>query len=108
MPRSSPFKIVLTAEERNRLETLVRSYSSPYSLVIRAKIALHAATGLSNKEIGQRLDVPRQVVSKWRKRFFQERLAGLEERARSGRPRLSTRRRRKDREGRSEVVSDGT
>jgi transposase len=45
--------------------------------VVRAKIVLLAAEGLENKEIGQRLDMPRPVVSKWRKRFFEERLAGL-------------------------------
>ena len=48
---------------------------------------LHAAEGLSNDRIAQRLDTRREVVSLWRKRFFEERLAGLEERARPGRPR---------------------
>jgi transposase len=47
---------------------------------------LLASQGLSNKEIGSRLDVPRQVVAKWRKRFVDERLAGLADRPRSGRP----------------------
>ena len=46
-----------------------------------------AAEGLSNDEIAKRLDTGREVVSLWRKRFFTERLAGLEERARPGRPR---------------------
>ena len=108
MPRSSPFTIILTLQEQRGLERIVRSYSSPYSLVIRAKIALHAAAGLTNKDIGERLDIPRQVVSKWRKRFFEERLAGLEERPRSGRPKVSTRRDRGKPEGRNRVVSDGT
>jgi transposase len=54
--------------------------------VIRAKIVLYAAQGLANDEIASRLDTPRQIVSKWRKRFFEERLAGLEEQARRGRP----------------------
>jgi transposase len=40
--------------------------------VIRAKIVLYAAQGLSNDEIAQRIDTPRQIVSKWRKRFFEE------------------------------------
>ena len=53
---------------------------------MRAKIVLLAAEGLDNKEIGERLDMPRPVVSKWRKRFFLERLAGLEDRSRGGRP----------------------
>jgi transposase len=53
---------------------------------MRAKLILLASDGLSNKEIGQRLDLPRQIVSKWRKRYFEERLAGLQERPRRGRP----------------------
>jgi transposase len=48
---------------------------------------LMAAEGLSNDEIAARLDTRREVVSEWRKRFFKERLAGLEERARPGSPR---------------------
>ncbi|WP_420633095.1 helix-turn-helix domain-containing protein [Candidatus Palauibacter sp.] len=47
---------------------------------------LLAAEGLEDKEIGGRLDMPRPVVSKWRKRFFRERLDGLEDRSRRGRP----------------------
>ncbi len=46
-----------------------------------------AAEGLSNDEIARRLDTRRDVVSMWRKRFFDDRLAGLEERSRPGRPR---------------------
>jgi len=86
MPRQSPYRIVLAQSEREALETVARKYTSPYRDVIRAKIALLAAQGLENKQIGERLDVPRQIVSKWRKRFFEERLAGLEERSRRGRP----------------------
>ena len=86
MPRRSPFVITLTAEDRSKLEAAARKYTSSYRDVIRSKIVLYAAQGLSNDEIAQRLDTPRQIVSKWRKRFFQEGLAGLEELARQGRP----------------------
>ena len=86
MPRQSPYKIVLTQDERESLEAISRKYTSAYRDVIRAKIVLLAAEGLENKQIGERLDVHRQIVSKWRKRFFQERVAGLEERSRRGRP----------------------
>jgi len=86
MPRRSPFTIELTKAERISLETMARRYTSPYREVIRAKIILYAARGLDNDETAQRLDTPRQIVSKWRKRFFQERLPGLEERPRCGRP----------------------
>jgi DNA-directed RNA polymerase specialized sigma24 family protein len=87
MPRSSPYEIALTADERTQLEASVRKYTLPHYFVVRAKVVLLAAQGLSNKEIGRKLDVPREVVSKWRKRFFEQRLEGLEDRSRPGRPR---------------------
>jgi transposase len=86
MPRKSPFLIVLAKEERITLETQVRQYTSPYCDVIRAKIVLLAAQGLSNDIIAVRLDTPRQIVSKWRKRFALARLPGLEAQPRGGRP----------------------
>jgi len=86
MPRISPFNIVLTHEEREELKKITRKYTSPYCDVIRAKVILLAAKDFENKRIAERLDIPRQIVSKWRKRFFEERLAGLDERPRRGRP----------------------
>ena len=85
MPRHSPFRIDLTREERRELETRTRRYTSPYRDVIRAKLVLLAAQGLPNDVIAARLDSPRQIISKWRKRFFDQRLAGLEEEPRGGR-----------------------
>lgn len=86
MPRKSPYKILLRAAERTYLEALARKYTSSYREVIRARIVLYAADGLTNDEIANRLDTPRQIVSKWRKRFFEQRLAGLQEQPRLGRP----------------------
>lgn len=86
MPRKSPYSIELSQQERMNLESVARMYTSPYRDVIRARIVLYAAQGLSNDEIAARLDTPRQIVSKWRKRFFEQRLAGLQERPRHGRP----------------------
>jgi transposase-like protein len=86
MPQKSPYVVKLTNEERHILEKRSRSYTSPYFEVMRAKIVLYAADGLENLQIAERVDTPRQVVSKWRKRFFEERLDGLEDRDRSGRP----------------------
>lgn len=86
MPQASPYVIKLTSPERQYLENLARKYTSPYRDVLRARIILYAAQGLSNDEIGKRLDTPRQIVSKWRKRFFEKRLEGLEEEPRRGRP----------------------
>ena len=88
MPQESPYAIMLAEEEAKELEAITRRYTSSYCDVMRAKVVLLAADGLSNKDIGSRLDLPRQIVSKWRKRFFEERLAGLQGRPRRGRPRL--------------------
>jgi len=86
MPRTSPFAVTLTAQERFVLEAQARKYTLPYREVVRAKIVLLAADGLRNDEIAARLDTRREIVSKWRKRFFEERLPGLLERPRLGRP----------------------
>jgi transposase len=86
MPRKSPFAIVLSEAERDGLARSARKYTSPYRDVIRAKIILLAAEGLDNDVIAHRVDLPRQIVSKWRQRFFWDRLAGLEEEPRGGRP----------------------
>ncbi len=86
MPRKSPYPIRLTQEERRELQGIARKYTLPYRDVIRAKIILYAAMGLANDQIAARIDMPRQIVSKWRKRFYEDRLEGLKEMARSGRP----------------------
>ena len=88
MTRKSPYVVDLTAAQRRELEARARRYTSSYRDVIRAKIVLMAASGLDNEEIAARLDTNRVIVSKWRKRFFEDGLAGLEERPRGGRPRV--------------------
>ena len=87
MPRKSPYVISLTDGERQALEAIARKYTAPYREVVRARVVLYAAEGWQNKEIGERLDVPRQIVSKWRKRFAEDRLEGLDDLSRRGRPR---------------------
>ena len=88
MPRKSPFHIDLSPDEFAELNRRAAKYTLPYFEVVRAKMILMAADGLDNDEIAARLDTRREVVSQWRKRFFKERLPGLEERARPGRPRV--------------------
>lgn len=86
MPRKSPYVLILTADQRRELEARSRRYTLPYREVVRAKIILMAAAGLDNDEIAARLDTRREIVSKWRKRFFEQGLPGLDERPRGGRP----------------------
>ncbi|HYA45773.1 MAG TPA: helix-turn-helix domain-containing protein [Acidimicrobiales bacterium] len=84
----SPFEIILTADERQELERRSRCYTAPYAQVVRAKIVLLGADGLANVEIAARLDTSPQVVHRWRKRFVERGLKGLEDAPRSGRPRV--------------------
>jgi DNA-directed RNA polymerase specialized sigma24 family protein len=86
VPRQSPYDIRLSDEEHERLERAAARYTSPYFEVVRAKIVLYASVGMENQEIADRLDLPRQIVSKWRKRFFEHRLEGLYDDPRTGRP----------------------
>jgi len=86
MPRKSPYSIRLSRDDKSQLSEVARKYTSSYIDVIRAKIILYAAQGMSNDEIGKKLDTPRQVVSKWRKRFFEQGPEGLQELPRRGRP----------------------
>ena len=88
MPRISPFQIELAPQEREELERRAAKYTSPYFTVVRAKIILFAASGMQNKQIARCLSMPFQIVCRWRKRFFEERLAGLDELPRRGRPRV--------------------
>ncbi|HWB03138.1 MAG TPA: helix-turn-helix domain-containing protein [Verrucomicrobiales bacterium] len=86
MPRNSPYPITLTGSEKTALERMARKYTSSYFQVVRSKVILMAAQGLRNDQIAARLSLPRQIVSKWRKRFFEARLPGLEDLPRAGRP----------------------
>jgi transposase len=86
MSRKSPYVVELSLEQRSELQARARRYTLPYRDVVRAKIVLMAAEGLDNDEIAARLDTRREIVSKWRKRFFEHGLAGLEELPRGGRP----------------------
>ena len=87
MPQKSPYNIILTPDEEHELLNRAVKYTLPYFKVIRAKMILLAAQDLGNDEIAAKLDTRREIVSMWRKRFFQQRLQGLEEHPRPGRPR---------------------
>jgi len=57
------------------------------AMSLEPKIVLPAVQGLANDVIAARLETPRQILSKWRKRFALARLPGFEEQPRGGRPR---------------------
>ena len=71
-------EIVLTDEERAELTRLVRSRLTSVRLAQRARIVLLAAGGMQSKDIAEQLGVGRVQVSRWRERYAQSRLAGIE------------------------------
>lgn len=77
-------KIEPTDEERKTLRRWSRGRSTPARLVLRAQIVLLAAEGLMNKQIGTQLGTDQQTVTRWRNRFAQKRLAGIEKDAPRG------------------------
>jgi transposase len=84
---SSPFVIILTAEERQQLSVRAQAARAAYRDVIRAQIVLAAADGESNAHIAANLGCHVDTVRKWRRRYCAGRLGGLADRPRSGRPR---------------------
>jgi len=87
MARKAP-EVQLTAEERKTLEAVVRKDTSEQRMVLRARIILLASEGYRNDEIMKQLKISKPVVTKWRRRFVQERLQGLQDAPRPGKPRL--------------------
>jgi transposase len=79
----------LSEEERAKIERLTRAQSAPVRLVRRARIIKRAADGLTAPAIAAELGVSEKMVRVWRERFAQEGVAGLDDAARSGRPRTS-------------------
>src|SRR3546814_1203887 len=73
--------------ERSDLEGLSRRRRTAKGLGDRASIVLRAAAGLDNKAIAHRIGAVENTVGKWRRRFAEQRLDGLYDEPRSGRPR---------------------
>ena len=89
MPIGRPrrFALTLSPAERAQLTTWAQSRTLPHSHVQRAKAILLSADGLANTEIARRVGLSHPMVGHWRRRFHADRLAGLYDAPRSGRPR---------------------
>ena len=72
------------------LESWTRRHTSAQALALRARIVLGAAGSLTNGEIAASLGISRPTVTKWRNRFAKQRLEGLLDEPRPGRPRTIT------------------
>lgn len=84
--RTAP-AVSLTKEDREQLESYLRSRTMPSGLSTRFRTILLAADGLSNKEISEKVGLSRAAVGKWRKRYVDKGLEGLHDELRPGRPR---------------------
>lgn len=82
--------IILSAEEREKLDTWSRRYTSARWLAERSRIILLCAQGLTNNDVAKRVRVWPQTVTKWRNRFYRSRLEGLVDEPRPGAPRKIT------------------
>jgi transposase len=79
--------IVVSPEEKGKLETTIRSAVAAVREVQRARIVLLAAAGKENREIAGQVGLSVKSVSLWRRRFAQDRLKGLQDQAGRGRKR---------------------
>jgi transposase len=85
-PKLEP--VVLTDEERSVLSGWSHRRKTAQALALRSKIVLRCAEGGSIGEVAAEVGVSRNTVSKWRARFLVDRLEGLSDEPRPGRPRL--------------------
>jgi transposase len=82
--------LILTADERVRLDSLTHRARTAPHLARRARIVLACAEGADNKVVAKRLRMSQTTVCKWRARFVRDRLDGLYDEPRPGAPRQIT------------------
>jgi len=80
-------ELVIGADERAQLVSMARSRSLPAALTLRAGIVLACERQPNNQLVAGELGIGPHTVGKWRNRFIVDRLPGLYDELRSGRPR---------------------
>ncbi len=90
MPTPIAPRIILAQNARTELQTFARAHSTPQSLAFRARIVLRAAEldWPTNLKIGHELGCSNLTAGKWRRRYFDLGVPGLQDAIRSGRPRI--------------------
>jgi len=79
--------LILTDDERDRLQSLAHRARSQPARARRARVVLACAQGLDNKTVARKMRTSLGMVGKWRARFLQARLEGLYDEPRPGAPR---------------------
>src|SRR4051794_41862758 len=82
--------IVLSDEERDKLQVWARRPKTAQRLALRARIVLSCDDGMENRRVARQLRITDQTVCKWRERFRVARLEGLADEPRPGAPRQIT------------------
>lgn len=70
MPRLAPTPLHLSETERTQLQQVVKRYSTPQRIALRAKIILLADEGLNHRDIGRELNLSRDMARLWRNRWL--------------------------------------
>lgn len=88
MPTPFAPRLILSQNARSDLHSLIRAHSTPQSLALRSRIILRAADidQPSNLNISRELGCNNHTVGKWRRRYLDLGLAGLQDAVRPGRP----------------------
>src|SRR5215470_2653702 len=79
--------IELTEQERATLRSWLAAGKTERRMAFRAEVILAVAEGLGNAAVAERLETRPATISKWRGRFARNRLVGLADAPRSGKPR---------------------
>src|SRR4051794_33215254 len=79
--------LVLSRDERAYLKRQVRGRRVARSLSERCRAILRCADGIPSKSVANELGIHEHTVGKWRRRFLKDRIEGLLDEARPGRPR---------------------
>ena len=89
MPAPLAPPVTLARDEQSRLEAIARAHSTPQALAFRCQVILRTAAPAhpSNLQVAQELHGNRHTVGRWRSRYLQDGLSGLQDASRPGRPR---------------------
>src|ERR1700735_3511763 len=81
--------LMITDEQRSELSKWAQSRTLPAGDVFRARLILALAEGISYSKIMQTLQTTAPTISRWKQRFEEQGLAGLDPRHKGSQPRVA-------------------